>query len=645
MAFTENFRQIEFNPDKEIREMFRATQGDTKSQGFNVVVVLGGKKKVITTETMSFFAQKPDGTRVTDMAVKDGDGFKIELKNQVFAVPGIVVCTLVLRGANGEKLAGRQFKIFVAGSMEDGAIISEDEREFLDRAFDLATDIVPRLEDVDLVKLETAEIKETEREQNEEARENNEENRVTAENKRESAETERKNAETSRVSAENDRTTAETARVEAETTRAGFYDTYNQELTKIKADIDYTDEQLALKADLSEIEVARGTEPTLGARLDADKAALESILKIEKWNIIDTGIYLPRTYVNGETTSTPEVYFDTYQYIPVIANTTYYIGCTHKTYNARFVNWYTSTKTLISTVDGMLKRTTSLVSPSNAAFVTITYNIDRGATGHFITNKPEEERGKLIGISASSVVGLDKLILKNNTQVQEIRRPTFSFIFDDGKSTDQAIKNLFDSYGFKCGFAILPTANLPLYKQWQSEGFEVLAHSVNGTAFSTITDLAIVEQYLRDSLIQLTNNGLNVTGWVTPSSSLLPEQLPLVKKYYQYGYGFIKGDPYVYTHTMFGNDIRQLQRWSLQSNTIEQTNAQIDDVIAKNGYMCFYAHQYPSADNFTEVNLKAILDRLKALSDKFEINVLAPRDAINNYYSFRWSDLVEMRTV
>lgn len=154
MAFTENFRQIEFNPDKEIYDTFRATQGDTKSQGFNVVVFLGGKKKVITTETMSFFAQKPDGTRVIDTAVKDGDGFKIELKNQVFAVPGVVVCTLVLNGASGEKLADRQFKILVSGSMEDGAIISKDERGILDWAFDLATDIVPRLEGLDVPLLE-----------------------------------------------------------------------------------------------------------------------------------------------------------------------------------------------------------------------------------------------------------------------------------------------------------------------------------------------------------------------------------------------------------------------------------------------------------------------------------------------------------
>lgn len=184
MAFTENFRQIEFNPDKEIYETFRATQGDTKSQGFNVVVFLGGKKKVITTETMSFFAQKPDGTRVIDTAVKDGDGFKIELKNQVFAVPGVVVCTLVLNGASGEKLADRQFKILVSRSMEDGAIISKDERGILDWAFEFANSTAPYLEDI------RAE---------EEARE-----------------------------------LAETQRVQAETTRAGFYDGFDERLTDLE---------------------------------------------------------------------------------------------------------------------------------------------------------------------------------------------------------------------------------------------------------------------------------------------------------------------------------------------------------------------------------------------------------------------------
>ena len=313
MAFTENFRQIEFNPDKEISEVFRATQGDTKSQGFNVVVVLGGKKKVITTETMSFVAQKPDRTRVTDMAVKDGDGFKIELKNQVFAVPGVVVCTLVLRGANGEKLAGRQFKIFVAGSMEDGAIISEDEREILDRAFDLATVLIPEVEraiaeadtatgnaNLKITEMDSVTTENTQRidaaiatntqlvtesiEANDTATDNaiqaletsvtqGEQSVATAVQNAQIAtqgaetatvnatskiaemdtlKTDLNQAETSRVQAENDRTTAETARVEAETTRVGFYDTYNQELqelAEIKADKDYTDEQLALKAD------------------------------------------------------------------------------------------------------------------------------------------------------------------------------------------------------------------------------------------------------------------------------------------------------------------------------------------------------------------------------------------------------------
>lgn len=154
MAFTENFKNINFNPDVKIFETFKATQGDTKSQGFNITVYLGGKKKIITNETMMFLAEKPDGTRVVDNALKDGEGFKIELKNQVFAAAGLVECSLVLLGSDGEKLADRSFNLLVQKSMEDGAIISKDERSVLDRAFDLTKDVVPRLEEIDVELME-----------------------------------------------------------------------------------------------------------------------------------------------------------------------------------------------------------------------------------------------------------------------------------------------------------------------------------------------------------------------------------------------------------------------------------------------------------------------------------------------------------
>ena len=262
MDFKQFYKTINFDIDNEIRTVYQATQGDTKSRGLLVDLIVGGDKTPVTTETMNFFALKPDGTRVMTAGVKDGDKFRIDFTNQTFAVPGVLLCTLVLNGANGEKIADRKFKMTVDSSLEDGAIISKDERGILDRAFEMAIDILPRFEAIDLVKLETAEIKETERlasetirlaseqgrvdaeatrvqketerKQSEEARENNEETRITAENERKSAETERKNAETSRVSAENGRTTAETARVEAETTRAGFYDGFDARLTDLE---------------------------------------------------------------------------------------------------------------------------------------------------------------------------------------------------------------------------------------------------------------------------------------------------------------------------------------------------------------------------------------------------------------------------
>lgn len=152
--FKDNFKQFNFNPDAPKYEIFRATQGDTKSQGFNITVFLGGKKKVIINETMMFLAEKPDGTRVIDNAVKDGEGFKVELKNQVFATAGLVECSFVLLGSNGEKLADTNFQIFVEKSLEDGAIISKDERSVLDRAFDLTKDVVPRLEEIDIGLME-----------------------------------------------------------------------------------------------------------------------------------------------------------------------------------------------------------------------------------------------------------------------------------------------------------------------------------------------------------------------------------------------------------------------------------------------------------------------------------------------------------
>lgn len=157
MDFKQFYKTINFDIDNEIRTVFQATQGDTKSRGLLVDLIVGGVKTPVTTEGMTFFALKPDGTRVMTAGVKEGSGFRIDFTNQTFAVPGVLLCTLVLSGTNGEKIADKKFKMTVDSSLEDGAIISEDERGILDRAFDLATDIVPRLEGLDVPLLENLE--------------------------------------------------------------------------------------------------------------------------------------------------------------------------------------------------------------------------------------------------------------------------------------------------------------------------------------------------------------------------------------------------------------------------------------------------------------------------------------------------------
>ena len=241
------------------------------------------------------------------------------------------------------------------------------------------------------------------------------------------------------------------------------------------------------------------------------------------------------------------------------------------------------------------------------------------------------------------------IVIDNVNDVQTIRKPTISFIFDDGLPSTSDLVSLFDSYGWKCGFAILANSNLPNIKEnflsYQSKGYEILSHSTDGVAMQddslTIDD---VEAKMKKSKEILINNGFNITGWVTPSTWLNNKYFDNLCKYYEYGFGHLDTNQVVNHHVFWGNDIRQLERWSLQSKTLEQTKAEIDSTINECGYLCFYAHNYPSTenDNFTIENMKIIMDYIKKYIDNGKVQVLTPRCAINDYYTVRHSDLLDL---
>lgn len=241
------------------------------------------------------------------------------------------------------------------------------------------------------------------------------------------------------------------------------------------------------------------------------------------------------------------------------------------------------------------------------------------------------------------------IVIDSVNDVQTIRKPTISFIFDDGLPSTSDLVSLFDSYGWKCGFAILANSNLSNIKDnflsYQSKGYEILSHSTDGVAMQD-GSLAIddVETKMKKSKEILINNGFNITGWVTPSTWLNNKYFDNLCKYYEYGFGHLDTNQVVNHHVFWGNDIRQLERWSLQSKTLEQTKAEIDATINECGYLCFYAHAYPSTvnDNFTIENMKIIMDYIKKYIDNGKVQVLTPRCAINDYYRVRHSDLLNL---
>ena len=155
MDFKGFYDEIIFDVDRSILKSYTGKQGDTKSRGLYVTVTQ--KNAVIedlTGLSMRLFYEKPDKTRGFIDGVVDGNKFRIDYTNQIYAVPGVVVAELRLMGADGEIITAKTFKILVDSSIADRSIVSKDERGILDRAFELAEDIIPRLELLDVELLE-----------------------------------------------------------------------------------------------------------------------------------------------------------------------------------------------------------------------------------------------------------------------------------------------------------------------------------------------------------------------------------------------------------------------------------------------------------------------------------------------------------
>ena len=154
MDFKQFYKHLIFDIDESINTLYTAKQGDTKSRGFYVTITQNRVEVPVTTQTLTFYAEKSDGTRVYQNAIKDIDKFRIDLTNQVFAVPGIVKCEFTLKGATDEKISSKTFKMKIDEQLAENSIVSKDERGVIDDALNFVTEYVPRMELIDVELLE-----------------------------------------------------------------------------------------------------------------------------------------------------------------------------------------------------------------------------------------------------------------------------------------------------------------------------------------------------------------------------------------------------------------------------------------------------------------------------------------------------------
>lgn len=229
-----------------------------------------------------------------------------------------------------------------------------------------------------------------------------------------------------------------------------------------------------------------------------------------------------------------------------------------------------------------------------------------------------------------------------NTGGYTPRRPTVNFIFDDGTNTDSVVANAFEARGLRCGFAIPSNVGLSNHLNLQEKGFEIISHSVDGTGFNE-AGLTNTRQRMKQSKNTLQNAGATIQGWVTPSSQMREEYIGDLKGFYNYGYtqylGVWSPDSAETPYDTLSTDIYHLKRMSAETSTIADCKTAIDETIANNGLLSFYAHDLRS-DRMTEGELNELLDYVVSLVDDGRIVCETPYNAISDYYSVRIEDVI-----
>ena len=235
---------------------------------------------------------------------------------------------------------------------------------------------------------------------------------------------------------------------------------------------------------------------------------------------------------------------------------------------------------------------------------------------------------------------------KNSVDTNDNRKGTVCFIFDDGLNQDFDIAPIFKQYNLRCGFALISSIindydKVNGYLALQKDGFDILSHSTDATPMSDPTiDPSTIRTKINSSKRTLQELGFDITGWVTPSSTLAEVFKPMVINPYDYSftnyYGvYVPGTsetPYNTLDTA-RNELFRVDMYS----TTDNLKAAIDETIQNAGFLVIYFHW----NNVGQVYIDRLIELLEYINSKvgsYGLKCLAPNDAYKYFYTPRIDD-------
>lgn len=285
---------------------------------------------------------------------------------------------------------------------------------------------------------------------------------------------------------------------------------------------------------------------------------------------------------------------------------------------------------------------------NNESYIRVNYNL-AVETNSVKTFKIYPTGSSGVKVTLNENVVIPQLEQFDHRKYIGARRCAIAFILDGDYDLNATMEDLFYANGVKIGFAPQYTTNFPnnskeTYLAWQAKGHEILAHSSY-----TLTDGAydddVAKGYIKSAYTTFTGYGFVISGLIGSGGKIADKYIPTVEKYFRYcasennhsgSYTGIGAEPCLYFGT---NAPFHLWRYSMQTSTLQQMKDAVDRAIDTTGLLLFYGHaQSTNNDNFTSENVQSLLEYIASKAP--DISIMTPSEAINEYYTIRYDDVV-----